>query len=87
MSWEQIHSYPILLGVEKCRLPWKDSGSVNLIKVLTADFRLPVSLLEAVVYNCSVKKVFLEVLQNSQEKTCARISFLIKLKPWGLQIY
>ena len=28
---------------------------------------------------CSVKKVFLEILQNSQENTCARVSFLIKL--------
>ena len=29
---------------------------------------------------CSVKKVFLEISQNSQEKVCARISFLIKLQ-------
>ena len=29
---------------------------------------------------CSVKKVFLEILQNSQENTCARASFLIKLQ-------
>ena len=28
---------------------------------------------------CSVKKVFLEISQNSQESTCARVSFLIKL--------
>ena len=27
---------------------------------------------------CSVKKVFLEISQNSQENTCARVSFLIK---------
>ena len=26
------------------------------------------------------KKVFLEILQNSQENTCARVSFLIKLQ-------
>ena len=26
------------------------------------------------------KKVFLEILQNSQESTCARVSFLIKLQ-------
>ena len=26
---------------------------------------------------CSVKKVFLEILQNSEENTCARASFLI----------
>ena len=34
---------------------------------------------EAVVQRCSVKKVFLEILQNSQENTCARASLLIKL--------
>ena len=27
-----------------------------------------------------MKKVFLEILQNSQEKTCARVSILIKLR-------
>ena len=26
------------------------------------------------------KKVFLEILQNSQENTCGRVSFLIKLQ-------
>ena len=31
---------------------------------------------------CSVKKVFLEISQNSQENTCARVSFLIKLQAW-----
>ena len=29
------------------------------------------------------KKLFLEISQNSQENTCARVSFLIKLKAWG----
>ena len=35
---------------------------------------------EAVTRKCSIKKVFLETLQNSQENTCARVSFLIKLQ-------
>ena len=35
---------------------------------------------EAVAQRCSVKKVFLENSQNSQENTCARVSFLIKLQ-------
>ena len=30
-------------------------------------------ILEAVVQRCSVKKVFLEILQNSQENTRARV--------------
>ena len=32
---------------------------------------------EAVARRCSVKKVFLEMSQNSQENTCAIVSFLI----------
>ena len=34
---------------------------------------------EAVVWRCTVEKVFLEILQNSQENTCARVSFYNKL--------
>ena len=30
---------------------------------------------EAVPQRCSVKKVFLEISQNSQENTCAKVSF------------
>ena len=44
-------------------------------------------LKETVAKSCSVKKVFLEVSQNSQENTCARVSFLIKLQASGLQLY
>ena len=33
---------------------------------------------QAVVQRCSAKNVFLEISQNSQENTCARVSFLIK---------
>ena len=42
---------------------------------------------EAAVQRCSVKTVFLESSQNSQENTCARVSFLIKLQVSGLQLY
>ena len=34
---------------------------------------------EAVAQTCSVKKVFLEISQNSQENTCVKVSLLIKL--------
>ena len=33
------------------------------------------------------EKVFLEISQNSQENTCARVSFLIKLQASGWQLY
>ena len=39
-----------------------------------------VEITKAVVRMCSVKTVFLEISQNSQENTCARDSFLIKLQ-------
>ena len=41
------------------------------------DYLLP----ETVAQRCSVKKVFLEISQNSQKNTCVRVSFLVKFKP------
>ena len=35
---------------------------------------------KAVVQRCSGKKVFLNISQNSQENTCARVSFLLKVQ-------
>ena len=45
-------------------------------------------IIEAVIQRCSVKKVFLETSQNSQENTCARVSFSIKLQflTWSCKI-
>ena len=42
---------------------------------------------EAVGQMCSVKKVLLEIVQNSQENTCTRVSFLIKLLAWGQSLF
>ena len=44
-------------------------------------------IIEAVVRKCSVKRVLLEISQNSQENICARVSSLIKLQASGLQLY
>ena len=38
------------------------------------------NLTEAVTQSCSVKKVSLEISQNSQKSTCTRVSLLIKLQ-------
>ena len=38
---------------------------------------------EVVTRSCSVEKVLLKILKNSQENTCARVSFLIKLQTPG----
>ena len=37
-----------------------------------------VNIAEPVARRCSLKKVFLEISQNSQGNTCAGVSFLIK---------
>ena len=42
---------------------------------------------EAVAKECSGKKVFLKISQNSQENICVVVSFLIKLQAWGPEIY
>ena len=38
---------------------------------------------EGIAQTCSVKKLILEISQNTQENTCARVSFLIKLQAVG----
>ena len=42
----------------------------------------PFLLLEVVVRKCSVKKVFLEISQNSRENTCAKVATLLKKRLW-----
>ena len=44
-------------------------------------------LIDAVVQKRFVKNMFLEVSENSQENTCGRVSFLIKLQALGQQVY
>ena len=43
--------------------------------------------LEAVAQTCSIRKVFLEISQNSQGNTCARVSFLITLQASGIGVF
>ena len=66
---------------------FSSSTCVRRLKVVMLNFCLAWLHKEAVVIRCSVKKVFLEISQNSQENTCARASFLIKLQASGLQLY
>ena len=42
---------------------------------------------EAVTCSCSLENVSLKSSQNSQENTCARVSFLIKLQSSSMQVY
>ena len=68
---------------------WKSLCSRNVFRKQNLD-KLFVGKLhysEAVAQRCSVKKLFLEISQNSRENTCVRVSFLIKLQASGLQLY
>ena len=48
----------------------------NFYKFLVFEFLMKnMYATEAFVRNCSVKKMFLEISQNSQENTCARVPF------------
>ena len=42
-------------------------------------YSVPFQTSEAVVWRCSVEKVFLEISQNSHKEACARVSFLSKV--------
>ena len=45
-----------------------------------ANFKQTKSNFEAAAQRCSLKKLLLEISQNSQENICTRVSFLIKLQ-------
>ena len=65
-------------------VPWKNKEKfVRHFKDKTYENDVEESILDMCRSShrrCSVKKVFLEILQNSQENTCVRVSFLIKLQ-------
>ena len=68
---------------------WLEKGpelvSYVLMVIKRWKSKVKVTLKEAVVQNYSVKKVFLEIPQNSHENTSARVSFLINLQALGLR--
>ena len=62
-----FHKSPLVTASESNRYSFFYRKSFTKLSVLS----------EAVVQRCSVKKVFLNILQNLRENTCARVSFLI----------
>ena len=77
----KIFSFPQLRNF--CLILWVTTIWGKFFEILS-EFSDTV-IKEAAVQRCSVKKVFLEISQNSQENTCAKISFLIKLQALGLR--
>ena len=68
--------YDIDLCHERVNALERDDKKIRVI--------MAVDITEAVVQRCFLKKVFLNISQNSQENTCARFSFLIQLQALGL---
>ena len=56
---------------------------VVLIKRIFIKKRRCIALTEVVARNRSVKRIFLKLLQNSQESICVGVSILTKLKAGG----
>ena len=52
-------------------------------KILALFWNLDISNTEAATRGVLCEKMFLEISQNSQENTCARVSFLTKLQASG----
>ena len=77
----KIFSFPQLRNF--CLILWVTTIWGKFFEILS-EFS-DTEIKEAAVQRCSVKKVFLEISQNSQENTCAKISFLIKLQALGLR--
>ena len=48
----------------------------SLLIIHNQNFKRNQDKTEAIARRSSVKKVFINILQNSQENTCARVSFL-----------
>ena len=71
----------LLLFVSPQNTLTNSSGEFGLDEILT-ECKVSIFLkrAEAVARRCSVKKVFLEISQNSLENTCVRVSFLAKLQ-------
>ena len=74
ISWSWSHSHR-WADIEKFS---QNNTSVLLVCIVT-NFQLP----EPATRGILCKKVLLEISQNSQENTCARVSFLIKLQASG----
>ena len=79
-------SVPYALCIEKINVKKSKQKTKYIIKITfpsTAQFEIKGK--QAVARRCSVKMVFLEILQNSQENTCARVFFFNRVA--GLLVF
>ena len=77
--------FPLTLSWRRS-LSYRNQSSANQwtgFYMITASLMKELKITETVAQRCSVKKVFPEISQISQENTCPKISFLIKLQASG----
>ena len=81
-KFDAITSHKVSLKKWLSRSPLRNSGQLFPIKQLSISVFIG-DLIKLVI----IEKVFSKISKCSQENTCVRVSFLIKLQAWGLQIY
>ena len=86
MSWRECKSisnwseasiiFCHFLFDDKVSMTWGRRNLNSGFQIIDTFILIDLLLSEAVAQRCSVKQVFLEISQNSQENICARVSFL-----------
>ena len=91
----------VLESRQKCEVVFSDLGFTNNIQYqylyfqvfrflyfqVFAKLHFTIDWPEAVVRQCSVKKVSLEISQNSQENTCVGVSFCNSCRPFNAGVF
>ena len=74
ISFENIYFYNIVMKVTQICWKFKILMTLSQLFNMILGTHSITPKTEAAVQKCSVKKVFLEISQNSQENTCARVT-------------
>ena len=91
-----VNSQEKACGGEKQQFLLKANSTLGVFKEVSKKFKKVTNSFGWLIYSIVTeaatrgvlwKNMFLEISQNSQENTCARVSFLIKLPASGLQLY
>ena len=76
---------PHEINIWNCLFKYANQNSAVCMTMIMIILKLVYT--EAATWGVLSKKVLLKILQNSQENTCARLSFSIKLQALFLQLY
>ena len=84
-----FYGYCLITILSACRWsPWYQVQSKTAgTEILLISERLESNFTRGSHRRSSIKKMFLKISQYSQENTCARVSFSLKLQASGLKLY